>query len=437
MGNLTRFFAVAVTALASVTAASAQDGGVSNLPEAVERALLDNPQLQLQRGVEDLARSDLASARSLDNFRVDLSASAGGQNTDTNQPFAFQEGLQGLVNAEITASRPVWTSGRIPATIRSARAGVSAAEAQTEAVRQQLIFQTVTAYADLLQARQAVSIRENNVAVSRKQRQAAEARFRVGEITRTDVSLAIAREEGSVAALAAAEAERAAAEALFAELVGSPASVLARLPARPAIPATVDEALEYGVKFNPSVLAALDGLRAAEEEVKATRASLGPQISVVGRASAQETFDDNFRDTAVSILGQASVPLYDGDQVRSRVRGAKARRAQAQAQVDLTRRQVIRELTSAWSQLLAADRATEASRAQVAAAEQAFDGAEKELAAGQRTTLDVLDTEQDLFNAQLALLAAERDAYVATYGVLAAMGALESPAVIGQSSVNE
>lgn len=412
-----------------VSAPRGLDAGVSNLFDAVDRALLDNPQLQFQRGAEDLARSDLDSARSLDNVRVDLGASAGVQNTDTNQPFTFQEGLQGLVSAQVTASRPVWTSGRIPAIIRSAEAGVGAAKAQTEAVRQQLIFQTVTAYADLLQAREAVRIRQNNLAVSREQRQAADSRFRVGEITRTDVSLAVAREEGAVAALAAAEADRAAAEALFTEVVGVPAQTLAPLPVRPAIPATVDEALEYGVKFNPNVLAALDALRSAEEEIKATRAGLRPQLSVVGRASAQETFDDNFRDTSVSILGQASVPLYDGDQVRSQVRGARARRSQAQAQVDVTRRQVIRELTSAWSQLLAADRATQASRAQVFAAEQAYDGAKKELAAGQRTTLDVLDTEQDLFEAQLALLSAERDAYVATFGVLVAMGALENDTV--------
>jgi len=424
----------AVSALALVLtasgAAAAQVDGVSNLPDAVSQALSDNPNLQFQRGVEALARSDLDAARALDNVRVDLGASAGVQNTDTNNPFAFQEGTSGLVSAEVTASRPVWTSGRIPAQIRGATAGVSAAEAETEAVRQDLVLQTVTAYANLRQAREALRIRQNNVAVSREQRQAADSRFRVGEITKTDVALAVAREEGSIAAQAAAEAELAGAEALFAEVVGQPAGVLAALPPRPALPASVDEALEFATQYNPSVLAALDGLRASEEEIEAARAALRPQFSVVGRASAQETWDDNIKDTSVSILGQASVPLYDGDQLRSRTRGAKARRAQAQAQVDAARRQVIRELTSAWSQLLAADRATEASRAQVFAAEEAYEGSKRELAAGQRTTLDVLDTEQDLFEAQLALLSAERDAYVAVYAVLAAMGALE-PARLG------
>ena len=410
-------------------AASAQTpdpaGGVSNLPDAVARSLSDNPNLQFQRGVEDLARSDLDSARALDNFRVDLGASAGVQNTDTNNPFAFQEGFGSLASAEVTASRPVWTSGRIPATIRGAQAGVSAAEAETEAIRQDLVLQTVTAYANLRRAREARRIREDNVAVSREQRQAADSRFRVGEITKTDVALAVAREEGSVAALAAAEAELAAAEAQFAEVVGEPAGVLAPLPQRPSLPPTVDEALEFATQYNPSVLSALDNLRASEEDVEAARAALRPQISIVGRASAQETWDDNIKDTSVSILGQASVPLYDGDQLRSQTRGAKARRTQAQASVDAVRRQVIRELTSAWSQKLAADRATQASRAQVFAAEEAYEGAKRELAAGQRTTLDVLDTEQDLFEAQLALLSAERDAYVAAYSVLAAMGALE------------
>lgn len=410
--------------------ADAYEGGpVSSLPEAVALALRTNPSLDIQRGVEDEAQAELDSARALGNVRVDLSAGGGVQNTDTNSPFAFTEGGQSLLQAQIQASKPVWTSGRIPASIRAAQAGLGAAGFDTEAARQQLILDVVTAYADLNQARETVVIRENNVALAGEQRQAAEDRFRVGEITRTDVSLANAREEGAKANLAAAQASLAAAEARFAEVVGAPAGQLAAPPPRPDLPRTVDIALEQALDQNPAILSALANVRAAEEAVRAAKAALKPQVSVVGRASAQEVWDYEYKDTSVSVLGQATIPLYDGDQIRSQTRAAKARLRQAESGLDLARRRVIANLTAAWSGLLAADRAITASRAQVAAAEIAFNGTKEELSVGQRTTLDVLDTEQDLFDARLSLLAAQRDAYLAGYQVLAAMGALDASTV--------
>lgn len=397
---------------------------VTSLPEAVRLALGGNPSLTIQRGVEDEARSAVDSARAARRVRIDLSASAGVQNVDPSTPFSPQQGVQGLAQAQVQASLPVYTSGRLPAAIRAAQAGLEAAGSGTEQARQQVLFEAVSAYVGLLEARETVAIRENNVALAGEQRQAAQDRFDVGEITRTDVALANAREEGAKAFLEAAKAELAAAEALFAQVIGVQAGALEPLPPRPALPMNVEVALEEALVSNPAIKAAQSDLRAAEEAVTASRAALKPQISVVGRASAQELYDDRLRDSSVSILGQASVPLYDGDQIRSQARGAIARREQAAGAVELARRQVIRELTAAWSGLLAADRAILASRAQVDAAQFAYDGARQELAVGQRTTLDVLDTEQDLFDARLALVSAESDAYLAAYRIQAALGAL-------------
>jgi len=278
---------------------------------------------------------------------------------------------------------------------------------------------------DVVRDREAVAIRKNNVEVTSEQVRAAQDRFEVGVVTRTDVAQAQARLEGARAALAGAEATLQASEANYQYLTGIRPGDLAPPPPVPPLPASLETALVTAIKENPSIAAAREDLRAAAAAVDSARADGRPQVNLVGTASLQETFGSNDqRDTSVSALAQARIPLLTGGVVKAQTESAKLRREQARRFVDNLETQVRAQVTQAWFSYEAALRSIEASRRQVEAAEIAYEGAQEELAVGVRSTLDALDQEQQLFEARLALVAAERDAYVAAHNLLRATGAL-------------
>jgi outer membrane protein len=319
---------------------------------------------------------------------------------------------------------PLYTGGRIDAGIRQAEAGISASEAQLSAAVQTLMLDVVTAYSDVLRDRETIKIRENSVALLSEQVRAAKDRFDVGVVTRTDVAQAEARLEGAVAGLSGAEAQLEASEAGYEFLVGQPAGALAPLPETPVLPETFDAALAIAIAENPDLLALRDNERVAREAVEAARGEMRPSVSIVGTAGYQENFEDNFEDTSVAALAQATIPLYQGGRVSSSVRQAKLQASQARLQTQNAERQVRAQVAQSWFATLAAERAIIASERQVEAAEIAYEGAKEELAVGVRTTLDVLDQEQQLLEARLGLITARRDFYVASYQLLRSMGRL-------------
>ncbi|ABI78540.1 type I secretion outer membrane protein, TolC family [Hyphomonas neptunium ATCC 15444] len=395
------------------------------LPEAIESAFATNPQLEIERYNTDIARQNLEVARGAGRPTVNFSATGGYEYIDTTSPFAFSVGDRPIATAQLQAIQPIYTGGKISAGIRQAQAGISSADLGFSAARQDLILQVVTAYMDVVRDREAVNIRQNNVTVTGEQVRAASDRFEVGVVTRTDVAQAQARLEGARAALAGAEATLQSSEANYQFLTGLQAGDLAPPPPVPPLPATLEDALAAATINNPSIAAAREDLRAAEAAVDSARADGRPQISLVGTASAQETFGDaNQRDTSVSALAQARIPLLSGGVVKAQTESAKLRRAQARRFIDNLETQVRAQVTQAWYSYDASLRSIEASRRQVEASEIAYEGAMEELSVGVRSTLDTLDQEQQLFDARLALVAAERDAYVAAHNLLRATGAL-------------
>ena len=404
-----------------------------NLPEALRLAYENNPQLEAQRTTTKIAQEQLESARAQGRSQVNLSASAGVESIDSsfNNPF-FGQGQFGerpSLSAQLQATKPIYTGGQINAGIRQAKAGVSAANEQLSATEQDLFLQTVTTYVDVLRDRETVRIRENNVSVLEEQVRAASDRFDVGEITRTDVSLSEARLEGARANLAAAEAQLEASVAAYLFLVGETPGALAPPPAVPDLPQTVEQAVEIALGDSPDINAARFAERAANESVKRAYGQLKPQVSIVGTASVQETFDygdftQGQRDSSVGAFAQASIPLFEGGLVQSQVRSAKLERSRARSQIDALQRQVRAQVAQAYYRYQASLKSIEASQRQEDAAEIAYEGAKEELAVGVRTTLAVLDQEQELFEARLNVVRAERDAYVAAHQLLRAMGAL-------------
>lgn len=418
------FSASAIAALCVYTASA------ETLSDALTAALATNPQLSIQEFETEIAGETLQQARAQGRTSVNVSGSAGYEYTDNNlpatSPFAFGTGDSNILNAQIQAVRPIYTGGRVSAGIRQAQAGVRAADAGLSAARQDLFLDVVTAYVDVRSNRETVEIRKNNVTVTGEQVRAAQDRFDVGVVTRTDVSLSEARLEGARAALAGAEAAVEASIAQYEFLTGRTPVDLVSPPPPPVLPETLEIAMTNGLNNSPDIAAARFSERAANEAIEVARAQLRPQISIVGTASAQETYSDlDRRDTSLTATAQGSIPLFAGGQINSQIRSAKLQRRQARQQIDLLERQTRAQIASSWFAYSAAQRSIEASRRQVDAAEIAYDGAKQELAVGVRTTLDVLDQEQQLFEARLAVVQAERDAYVAAHQLLRAIGGLD------------
>lgn len=421
--------------------ALALPGQSETLQDALSTAFQTNPVLDVQRVELGIAREQLSQARGARAPTVDLSASGGYESLDSNQPIAFNVGDRPIASAQLQASLPIYTGGRIDAGINQAQAGILAADAQFDGAAQDLILDVVTAYVDVIRDREAILIRANSVALLQEQLRAATDRFEVGFATRTDVKQAEARLQGAKASMAGAEAQLEASLAVYEVFVGQAAGDLSPAPDAPPIPETYETALQSAIAENPDLKALRQAEKAAEQGVRSAKGESKPSLSIVGTASAQETFDieatsisptmgivtlppDNYRDTQLRLLAQGSVPLFQGGILRSRVRAARLEREQARLQTINAERQIVASIAQSWYGNIAAEQSITASELQVEAAETAYEGAQEELSVGTRTTLDVLDQEQQLLEARLGLIDARRDAYVATHQLLRAMGEL-------------
>ena len=395
------------------------------LQDALSAAWLNNPALEAERDSTEIASERIDQARAQRKPRVTLFGSYVYESIDSNRPFAFNLGDRPVASAQIEARLPVYTGGRLNAGIAQAETGALAALAQLEATGQSILLDTLIAYVDIIRAREVIAIRENSIRLLEGQFTAASDRFEVGDTTRTDVSLARARLEGGRAALASAQADLEAALAQYALLTGLEASdTLAPVPPLPELPETFEVALARALDANPDIEAARLGEQAARQGVEVARGALKPEVSVIAQAGVQEYHTDGFTDSSIVAGAQASVPLFTGGLNTSLVREAQIARRQANSQIALSERIVRTQVARAWYSFQAADRAVAASARQVEAAELAYEGAQEELSVGVRTTLDVLDQEQQLLEARLSRVTAERDRYVAAHALLAAMGDL-------------
>jgi TolC family type I secretion outer membrane protein len=277
-----------------------------------------------------------------------------------------------------------------------------------------------------------LAIRQNNVAVLERQLQASRDRFEVGEITRTDVSQAEARLAGARSEYAAAQAAHNASRSAYERIVGQPPGTLDPEPPLPPLPADLDEAFAAAVDSNPDVIAAAFSEEAASASVRGARGSMLPTVSLSASASSSDNYaggpyeftGDPANTESTSITTRVSIPLFSGNALSSQVRSARANESAARLSLRDVERRAREAVSSAWSAYLASVSQSESSSEQVRANELAYEGVEAEAAVGLRTTLDVLNAEQELLNARLALVQSQRNAYVAGFRVLQAVGAV-------------
>ncbi|EOQ43976.1 outer membrane efflux protein BepC [Brucella abortus I103_(UK3/01)] len=292
------------------------------------------------------------------------------------------------------------------------RNNVAAAETQVFAQRENLrndeqntLYQAVAAYMDVYQLRQIAALREKNLAAMNEQVRAARARLDVGEGTRTDVAQAEASRSTAIAALNAARADVKTAEATYMQVVGSLPDKLTPASAARHLPQSPSQAYASALASHPGILATKYAVNAAGYNVKAKEGALLPTIGLTASASQLDTIagTDMGDGNTASIGVGVSIPIYTGGRTSAQIRQSKEQLGQARIEVDVVQDKVRQAISSAWSQLEAARASVAANRDGIAAAQLALDGVIEERKVGQRTTLDVLNAQNDLVAVQIAL----------------------------------
>jgi len=330
-------------------------------------------------------------------------------------------------NLNLQVTQPVYSGGRTLAQTRQAVNTVESTRAQTLAI-ETTVFQAVAqAYLDVVENQALVEVDRNNVQVLRKQLEATQDRFRVGEVTRTDVAQAEASLAQGVGTLTTAEGTLAQARAEYVRAVGRQPGILILPRERPALPATREEALSLAANNNFNVISANFAQLAARDNIDVVRSQLLPQISLVGTLSrlvAPSITLSSAVESQAAIMAQMTMPLYEAGAIYSQTRQAEQTVGQRLSQVDDARRAAVQVTEDAWETLKAARASIASFAAAVRAAQIALQGTQQEALVGTATTLDVLIQNQTLLTTQQQLITAEHDAALAEYNVAAGTGRL-------------
>ena len=338
-----------------------------------------------------------------------------------SRSFSDASGADVTTNTQsLSASLTLFAGGRGRNGVALAREAVMATRAALLGVEQQVLLDAVTAYVDLGLQSEIVALRESNVRLIDKQLRAAQDRFDVGEVTLTDVSLAQARLAAAEAGLAAAIGTRDIARERFRAAIGSYPSKMAGLPALPKIPGSLAEVRAIAAANHPAVLQAQAQLKIADLQVKIAQSGFGPTVSA--QIGLSENVDTGVQSTTGAL--QLNQTLYAGGGAAAALRKQLAQKEAAQAGLLQTALGIDENVGRAWAGLMVANASITAGAAQVQAAQKAFDGVSEEANLGSRTTLDVLNSEQELLSARAAKLEAEANRYIGVYQLLAVMGQL-------------
>lgn len=410
--------------------------------ETIEDALVlahrNNPNLDDARLGVRAAREGRIQARAAYLPQVGLSGSYGVQEyeSDTNGIFGPQTTEAELEPSTATAqlTQQLFTGWRRQGQSRLARANYDSAREDLRSREQDVLLTAADAYLGVLRDGEIVRLRQDHVASLERLLAGTRRRLEVGEVSRTDVAQAQTRLAGARASLARARAELEASQARYTAIVGEPAQNLTPVAAAPQTPHSMDEAVRLAEDMHPDLGRARSAERAARAQVTIERSALLPQVSVIGRAEENHDLSaSESRREGSSAVAQVTMPLFEGGYARSRTRQGRINVDRAEARTEAQRREVIANVTGAWSNLVASREVLAAANEQVEASAIAVEGAERERGLGMRSTLDVLDAQEEARNALIARARANADAVLASYVLLAASGALTLETATGRA----
>jgi outer membrane protein len=401
-----------------------------SLPEALVRAYQDNPQLNAERA--KLRGTDENVPQALAGYRpqVTVGLSSGLIAVRNLLPdSSSQSALLKPWTAGITVNQTLFNGFKTSSTVRQAEAQVRAGRESLRAVEQGVLLDGATAYMSVLSNQSLVEAQRLNATFLRQTLDTTRTRLRVGDVPPTDVAQAEARVARATADLNNAEVALAVSQATYAEVIGAPPGrLVAAEPADRLLPKSREEAIAIARRENPTIVGATFDLDAAQFQVGIAESGLYPTLGVQGNVSRNVQTDTNLgttRSDQASVLGTLTVPIYDGGVAASQVRQAKEGLGQARTQLDRVRRQAETATVAAWVTHEGTKVSLAAAQAEVRAAQVALEGVQKEAQAGKRTTLEVLNSQQDLMQARARLISAQQDRVVASYTLLSALGRLD------------
>lgn len=341
---------------------------------------------------------------------------------------SFQNNRSLPRSAIFSIEQPLFDGFKTLNSARAAETGVFAGRERLRLTEQRVLFSAVAAYMNVLRDTAALRLQENNVAVLVEQLRQVKERYAAGQLTATDISQSEARLSGGRSQAAAARAALDASIGVYRQIIGEePKQLAAANPIDRILPKTRERAEQIAQSEHPLVLAALHDVDAADLDIRVIESEFLPSLSVVGNVYTQSDIDGRGnRAVGARVLGKLSVPIYSGGEPSARTRQAKEVAGQRKFDVDVARAELLALVRANWGALQAARAQIAAVQTQIAAAERALYGVREEAKAGQRTTLEILNAQQELLNARIALVFAQRDRVVASYAVLAATGRLSA-----------
>jgi outer membrane protein len=438
--------AVRVALIATTTLTAAALAGASmhramadTLEGALATAYQNNPQINAQRAATRATDENVGVA--LSGYRPQVSATLqlGEQYLDSlSKPSGSAKpesaGTIATAGYGLTTKQTLFNGFQTASRTRLAEGQVFAARETLRTTEQTVLLNGATAYMNLLRDAALLELQRNNVKVLEATLRQTRDRFTAGEVTRTDLAQAESSLAAGRSALHAAESNYITSKSAYVQVIGvEPGKLSSASPVDRFSPPNLPGALARAASQNPAVTTAMYNVDAAVEQVKVQESLLYPTLSLNG--SMQKNYGStsslsNLEALSGSVVGQLSVPIYQGGAEYANIRQAKETLGQRRLDLDTARLSVQQNVTQSWGQLEAAKAQVDANTAQVTSSEIALDGVREEARVGQRTTLDVLNAQQALVSARTALVTAQHDRIVASYAVLASVGSL-APQILG------
>ena len=405
---------------------AAQPVSAQTMEESLATAYSSNPSLLATRS--SLRATNEGVPQALSNWRpqVVVNAQVGKGRNESTGPFSVSD-VQNITprGASLTVSQFLYRGGQTVAETAQAEADVLAGRSQLLSSEQNVLFAAATAYLNVWRDQSILELTINNEQVLERQLEASRDRFEVGEITRTDVAQSESRLSRATAERITAEGSLAISRAIFQEVVGVFPQVLDEPAAVQGLPVKEEDVVALALANSPDVLSAQYNEIAAQHQVRATFGQLLPELLLQGDLSyTDETSLEDSDNKQAQILALLNIPLYQQGAVSSQVRATKQVANQLRLLVDEARRSAEQEGISSWEDLLTSQAQIKSFESEVQSTGIALEGVRQENQVGARTVLDVLDAEQEFLDAQVNLVRAKRDEYVARYAVLSSVGKL-------------
>jgi len=411
--------------------AGALPAHADTLREALVMAYNSNPQLETARAQQRANDENVPIAKAAGL----PSASADATYTEfvRKSPNSFTSPDRAL-NVGVSLGVPIYSGGAVKNRVKAAERRVDAGQDDLRGTESTVFANAVAAYMDVIQNEAIVGLNRKNVSVLQVNLQATSDRYQIGDLTRTDVAQSQSRLALAQGDLRSAEANLAAARENYIKVIGKEPDNLEAPPPLPGLPASAQEAVDIALEDNPDILAAKQRTRAAEKDIDVAGSSRLPTVKLY----SQGAYDNYFHTLASGVAGvaqtdktaqvgaQISIPLFQGGRPAAQRRQAQQLAGAALETEIGTERSVIAQVRSAYSSWEAAGEIIKSAQTAVDAAALSLEGVRAENSVGNRTILDILNAEQESLNAQVRLVTARRNSYVAGFSLLAAMGHAEA-----------